>query len=744
MADKTIEVLLKLNDQMSQSLPATTKAMNDLARATDKLAEELNKEEKAQKKSEDATRQNNREHEKQKSVLGNVGTQMAASIAGWMGGVFAISTLTNVLKSSVQAYDEEIQAEKELERALGFSSKALLSQASALQQTTRYADDATKRAMAHLAVYTKEEDTIKMLMPLIQDFATAKQMDLVSATEVVSKSIFGEVNMLGRYGISLGGAKTESDKLANATKALSTMFKGAAETAGNEGAGGLVKFKNAVGDLSETIGKTILPTIDFWTEKMSALVNQWNEFMGQGTADLNEQSVAAQRLSESEMKLAGTIATMSRLEKQRNTFYKDSQGVLDDRLAKLAEERAALEQNVETYKRQVSGLAKLAKQESEIAARKKADKPARVQTEEERKATEDAVNAANKSYEDLMFERSLIGLSEQELEIANREKHWNNLIAIDKAGGARHLKELEQMKQYELAVLRSGLPSSTALDISGIYSPSAGTSYTLGQNTGGDAAMTGQAEGLKRAQAEAAKRELEAKALAENVRVGGLDPLAREEEEFKKKRDLLKEHQLSVVELERQHQEAIAAIALEAQQKRLEVFAHFAGGVSALLLSLNAKDKTMRIAGKTAAITQVGIDTYAAAQKAIAIYGPTPPGYAAAAGAIAYGAANANNIRKQKYEAGTKSPYASFGVVPGTSYTGDKVPVFVNSGEKIMSRQEVAQEAKTSKQAIIVTYAPVYNVPIEPWREAQNQLNFARTLRSLDVDPSSKRIQARV
>ena len=256
--------------------------------------------------------------------------------------------------------------------------------------------------------------------------------------------------------------------------------------------------------------------------------------------------------------------------------------------------------------------------------------------------------------------------------------------------------------------------------------------------------MTGQAEGLKRAQAEAAKRELEAKALAENVRVGGLDPLAREEEEFKKKRDLLKEHQLSVVELERQHQEAIAAIALEAQQKRLEVFAHFAGGVSALLLSLNAKDKTMRIAGKTAAITQVGIDTYAAAQKAIAIYGPTPLGYTAAAGAIAYGAANANNIRKQKYEAGTKSPYASFGVVPGTSYTGDKVPVFVNSGEKIMSRQEVAQEAKTSKQAIIVTYAPVYNVPIEPWREAQNQLNFARTLRSLDVDPSSKRIQARV
>lgn len=88
---------------------------------------------------------------------------------------------------------------------------------------------------------------------------------------------------------------------------------------------------------------------------------------------------------------------------------------------------------------------------------------------------------------------------------------------------------------------------------------------------------------------------------------------------------------------------------------------------------------------KTAAITQAGIDTYAAANasyKALAgipYVGPAL-GAAAAAIAIAAGLVNVGKIAQLKFAGG--------GVVGGSSYTGDNVPVMANSGEVFINRAQ--------------------------------------------------------
>lgn len=99
----------------------------------------------------------------------------------------------------------------------------------------------------------------------------------------------------------------------------------------------------------------------------------------------------------------------------------------------------------------------------------------------------------------------------------------------------------------------------------------------------------------------------------------------------------------------------------------------------------NSGNAQMRTIGKAAALTQIGISTQEGAIKAysslagIPIVGPAL-GAVAAGALIAYGAERAKNVLG--FETG--------GIVPGSSYTGDKVPVNVNSAEMILNKSQQA------------------------------------------------------
>ena len=106
-------------------------------------------------------------------------------------------------------------------------------QAGILQKVTRFGDEETLAAAARLAAFVKEEDQIRRLIPLIQDFATAKQMDLASAAELVGKSLGSSTNALTRYGIEVSGQVGSQERFNTLMENMTKQVDGAAEAAAN-------------------------------------------------------------------------------------------------------------------------------------------------------------------------------------------------------------------------------------------------------------------------------------------------------------------------------------------------------------------------------------------------------------------------------------------------------------------------------------------------------------------------------
>tara|TARA_R100000655_G_scaffold6976_4_gene19334 strand:- start:5575 stop:7308 length:1734 start_codon:yes stop_codon:yes gene_type:complete len=177
--------------------------------------------------------------------------------------------------ASVKAFDTQAKAETKLLTALKGREdiqKRLIAQAKELQTKTLFGDEETIAAQAMLATMGLEEDAIMRLIPLVQDMATAKGMDLVQAADLVAKSVGSSTNALSRYGITITGAVGSQERLNTATEALNRAFGGQAEAISKVGAGSLVQLKNQFGDLMEEIGEKLMPLILKFANKLKDIV----------------------------------------------------------------------------------------------------------------------------------------------------------------------------------------------------------------------------------------------------------------------------------------------------------------------------------------------------------------------------------------------------------------------------------------------------------------------------------------
>jgi len=237
-------------------------------------------------------------------------------------GAFSVVAIKNFVSSSIKAYGEQELAEAKLLKALGGREdmmQRLASQAFALQKKTMFGDEKTIEAQAQLAVVLKDnEDAIRSLIPLVQDMATAMNMDLVSASQLVAKTLGSSTNSLARYGIQVDGAVGSSERLASMMDALTGKFLGQAKAAGDTLTGQIEKLKNAWGDFKEEVGKFILTDIidlEEWRaffEVMSSGVSsgkKWIVAFGDIFPKKAEKIVKSVReMNEAQEELNGSIA----------------------------------------------------------------------------------------------------------------------------------------------------------------------------------------------------------------------------------------------------------------------------------------------------------------------------------------------------------------------------------------------------------------------------------------------------
>lgn len=197
-----------------------------------------------------------------------VGKNLSTYITAPIAGLAAVT---------VRAYDIQAKAEQNLLTALKGRKdiqQSLISQAQALQKTTLFGDEETIKAQALIAAFVKEEDQIKKIIPLVQDMATAKGMDLAGAADLVSKTLGSSTNAMSRYGIQVEGAVGSNERLMSLVNGMSAAFAGQAEAAAKVGAGGIVQLKNAVGDLGEQFGKIVVEYINPFIDKLKAFTER--------------------------------------------------------------------------------------------------------------------------------------------------------------------------------------------------------------------------------------------------------------------------------------------------------------------------------------------------------------------------------------------------------------------------------------------------------------------------------------
>lgn len=186
---------------------------------------------------------------------GKTGKNIGAAIKkGALIGAAAITTLVFAMSKAVAAANEQEAAEKSLEVALGGTSQALLDQASALQKVTAFGDETIIKAQALIAAFVKDEDQIKAATAATLDLAAAKGFDLVTAADLVSKTLGSSTNALSRYGIEVKGAVGSTDRLASLTGNLEKVFGGQAVGQVETFGGATTQLANSFGDLLENIG----------------------------------------------------------------------------------------------------------------------------------------------------------------------------------------------------------------------------------------------------------------------------------------------------------------------------------------------------------------------------------------------------------------------------------------------------------------------------------------------------------
>jgi len=268
-----VEAVKKLKQEFTKLESATKKVKSanmQMAGSTEKVTNEVKKNTRATDKNTKEKQDNSRKG----AVAAKSNRLLKRSFATLRSEIllasFAFGTIGTLVGRFISLSNQQEDAEKRLETALGFRSEKLLEGASALQESTRFGDEQIIQAQALIAAFVDEEDAILKATEATLDLASAKNMDLRAAADLVSKSVGSSTNALTRYGIQVSGAVGSTERLESAVNGIAKAF---GETAAQDALtfGGQVdQLKNRLGDFGEDIG-------DVQKNKFKPFLTQLNE-----------------------------------------------------------------------------------------------------------------------------------------------------------------------------------------------------------------------------------------------------------------------------------------------------------------------------------------------------------------------------------------------------------------------------------------------------------------------------------
>lgn len=199
-------------------------------------------------------------------------------------GYFTISGLVGQYNKAVEASNYQIEQEAKLYntlRAQNFRDeqiKSIIDLTGSLQNLGVVGDEVTIAGAQQLATYRLQEDSIKQLLPTMQDLLVKQKglngtgQDMEGIASLFAKSMNGQTMALKRSGIILSEREEQLLKVGTEEQKVALLAEAVRRSVGEQNKeflktpeGKIINAKNRIGDLYETWGMSIRETRGkFW------------------------------------------------------------------------------------------------------------------------------------------------------------------------------------------------------------------------------------------------------------------------------------------------------------------------------------------------------------------------------------------------------------------------------------------------------------------------------------------------
>lgn len=251
--------------------------------------------------------------------------------------VKALKNLTQGINDTAQAYNKQYRAEKQLETASknnpfldNNSVKQLKSFASEMQKISTVGDEQLLPLMSQLASAGRTQSEIQNIVKTALDVSASGMMSLDQAVTQLNATYSGNIGLMGRQISELKGLTKEELESGKAVEILAEKFKGMSEEVTNA-SGSYEQMKNAQGDFKEALGTITKPSSDLWNkfwkgwyergiENINNIdkaldksiakknINKWTDFINTDWTDANGKTVGGEkRMTEEQLLLVKEI-----------------------------------------------------------------------------------------------------------------------------------------------------------------------------------------------------------------------------------------------------------------------------------------------------------------------------------------------------------------------------------------------------------------------------------------------------
>lgn len=236
---------------------------------------------------------------KVKSSLSSLKSFTDSGLFKMAAGYFTVNTLIAQYNKAIEASNFQIEQETKLYSTLKGQNfrdeqiESIKSYASELQKVGVVGDEVTLAGAQQLATYNLTEESLKKLMPAMQDVIVQQKglkgtgQDAVGVANMLAKGLLGQTGILQKAGITLTEYQEKMIKTGKQEEKVAALVEAVKMNVGEQNAeflktpeGKILSAQNRIGDVYEYVGGLMRETRgEFWS--MMADNTEWlQNFLG--------------------------------------------------------------------------------------------------------------------------------------------------------------------------------------------------------------------------------------------------------------------------------------------------------------------------------------------------------------------------------------------------------------------------------------------------------------------------------